>query len=210
MLSNQLLQRAYEDYKFLINRGYNRKPALDLVSARYGLSKKERLLLYRCTHTDEEVEAIRQKKVEAPEEVMVDGYNISLTLLSAIYNDDVFICDDGLVRDLGLGKRKEKDEVFDSIVLIAEFLSFKRVAFQIVLDAQVSKSGELSNKLRKIGVNAITAKKADMEVIVSGKVVVSNDFVVVMKANKVYDLLGDILKISSIKVPCFPPNPKNL
>ena len=204
-LSQQLL-RAYEDYKYLINRGYNRKPALDLVSARYNLSSKERLLLYRCTHTDEEIGIVKNKVVERAEEVIVDGYNLSLTLLSVIYNDEVFLCDDGFIRDLGLGKRKEREEVFDSLLLISEFLNSLGIKFQIILDAQISKSGELASKLRSRGINVVTAKKADVEVIVSGKTVASNDFVVIMKANRVYDLLGEMVKVSGIRVTEFPKN----
>ena len=209
LLSRQLL-RAYEDYKYLINRGYNRKPALDLVSSRYNLTSKERLLLYRCTHSDEEIKAVKEKRVQNAEEVIVDGYNVGLTLLSVIHEDEVFICDDGFIRDLGLGKRKEKEEVFDSLLFVSEFLSSKGVKFQLVLDAQISKSGELAGKLRARGVAAVTVKKADIEVIASGKVIVSNDFVVIMRAGKVYDLLNELVSYSGINVVPFPPNPKNL
>ncbi|MCQ4344747.1 MAG: DUF434 domain-containing protein, partial [Sulfolobaceae archaeon] len=65
------LRPAYEDYKYLLDRGYNRKPALDLVSARYGLSGEERLLLYRCVHSEAELREILSKLVERPKRVAV-------------------------------------------------------------------------------------------------------------------------------------------
>lgn len=188
------LVEAYNDYKYFLNRGYSRKVALDAVTSRYNLWIKERVLLYRCVHSDEEIRVIKNKLVKGlPKELIIDGYNIGITFLSMIYHDEIFLCDDGFIRDLGFGKRKLSDEVYDSLLLIAEFLRGFGVNFQIILDSQISKSGELARSLRDRNIEVQTVKKADKEVIISKTIVASNDFVVLYNSGCVFDLLGFIV-----------------
>lgn len=195
---------AYEDYKYLLNRGYNRKSALDLVTSRYNLNTKERLLLYRCTHSNEEIQQIKEKIVSLPIDIALDGYNLAITLLSAIYNDEIFLCDDGFFRDLGLGKRKNDDEIYDALLLISEFLNYKNISFKIFLDSQISKSGELAKRLRNLGLEVNVVNKVDKELIIKEDVISSNDFVILSKAKRIYDVLGEIIKISNIEIKIIP------
>ena len=197
---------AYEDYKYLLNRGYNRKSSLDLVTARYNLSKKERLLLYRCTHSDEEIKQIKNKIVPNPKRILVDGYNLGITLLSLIYEDEIFLCDDGFYRDLGLGKRKNDPEIFDALVLISEYLNNIGKDFIIFLDSQVSKSGELAKKLREKGIKVEVVSKADKMLLAEKEVIASNDFVILSRAEKIYDVLKGIIEVSNIKINRIPPS----
>lgn len=203
---DQRLLMAYEDYKYLLNRGYNRKPALDLVTGRYNLSKKERLLLYRCTHSDNEISEIKRKIVEDGfERVLVDGYNLGITLLSLIYEDEIFLCDDGFYRDLGLGKRKNDPELFDALLLISEFLYYGEKDFIIFLDSQISKSGELAKKLRERKIKVEVVAKTDKMILARKEVIASNDFLILNQADKVYDILRRIVKSLSIKIIKIPP-----
>jgi len=197
-LGQQLLM-AYEDYKYLLNRGYNRKPALDLISSRYNLDKKSRLLLYRCIHSDEEIQHIRSKSVKSVTYVILDGYNLALTLLSLIYGDEIFLCDDGFYRDLGLGKRKNNsEEIFDMLVLLSEYLDQNKIKFEIILDSQISRSGELAGKLRYRGIYAKTVRKTDLELILSNNVICTNDFLVLNRARQIYNLLAKFIKDSGL------------
>ncbi|BFH74379.1 DUF434 domain-containing protein [Sulfurisphaera javensis] len=191
---------AYEDYKYLLNRGYNRKTSLDLITGRYNLNKKERLLLYRCTHSDEEIKSVKEKIITSSNQIVIDGYNLAITLLSAIYNDEIFLCDDGFYRDLGLGKRKNDNEIIDALLLISEFLSNKELDFMIFLDSQISKSGEIAKILRERNIKAKVVNKVDKELIMQESTVSSNDFLVLSKAKRIYDVLGEIIKVSGIKV----------
>jgi hypothetical protein len=182
------LRLAYEDYKYLLDRGYNRKPALDLVSARYGLSREERLLLYRCVHSEAELREILSKLVENPKRVAVDGYNIALTMIS-LMSGEAFECDDGFFRDVNLGKRKGDDRVRESLIEACNFLISKGIEPLFLLDYQISGSGELAAELRKEGCNALAVRNADKESIMSAEAVASNDFVVLMRAKVIYNLL---------------------
>lgn len=188
MLSSRRLLLAYEDYKYLLNRGYSRKPALDLVVSRYNLSQKERLFLYRCVHSDEEIELVRKKVVENPEKLAVDGYNVALTLIS-LKAGKAYECDDGFVRDFQMGTRKGDPQVLEELKEVCSFLKSKGVEFLILLDSQVSMSGEIAKALRLKGCNALTSRTADKESLATGMTIATNDFVLLMKASKVYNVI---------------------
>ncbi|MFN3268109.1 MAG: DUF434 domain-containing protein, partial [Zestosphaera sp.] len=102
---------ASRDYKYLLSRGYKQKVVLDLVTSRYGLSSIERTLLLRCVHSSRDVEAIRSKRVDDVKQypLIIDGYNVLLTLHTVIEDMEVFLCDDGFVRDLRKSYRKGID-----------------------------------------------------------------------------------------------------
>ncbi|MCY0859414.1 MAG: DUF434 domain-containing protein [Sulfolobaceae archaeon] len=195
------LAEAYKDYKYFLNRGYSRKVALEAITSRYNLSVKEKMLLYRCVHSDDEIKAVKSKVVKhLPKSIIIDGYNIGITFLSIVYDDEVFICDDGFIRDLGLGKRKLSDEVYDALLVVSEFLENLGISFQIVLDSQISKSGELAEILRNKGLNVRTVKKADKQVIISKEIVASNDFVILYNAYAVFDVLGLLVSYSGLEI----------
>jgi len=158
------------------------------VSARYGLSREERLLLYRCVHSEAELREILSKLVERPKRVAVDGYNVALTMIS-LMSGEAFECDDGFFRDVNLGKRKGDDRVRESLIEACNFLISKGIEPLFLLDYQISGSGELAAELREEGCNAIAVRNADKESIVSAEAVASNDFVVLMRAKVIYNLL---------------------
>ncbi|BDC19811.1 DUF434 domain-containing protein [Acidianus sp. HS-5] len=193
MILKKELKEAYIDYKYLLNRGYNRKPALDLVTGRYSLSFKQRLLLYRCTHSDEEIKEIKEK-IQLEKNVIIDGFNVAITILNALDNDEAFICDDGFVRDLGLGSKKGDSRIEDILILFSEFCYFLGLSFTLILDSEISHSGEIASNLRKRGINANTVDKADKTVMSSESTIVSNDFVVMRNASKIFDLIGLFLQ----------------
>ncbi|AWR94918.1 DUF434 domain-containing protein [Acidianus brierleyi] len=203
MLLNKDLKEAYKDYKYLLNRGYSRKIALELISSRYFLSELQRLILYRCTHSDNEISYI-QSKISTENNIVVDGFNIAITLINILDNDNAFLCDDGFIRDLGLGKKKEDERILDILILVSEYCVWKKFSCEIILDSQISNSGKIAEKLRQKHVTAKTVNKADKEVIISNKTIASNDFVILMNSSKIVDLLGKMVKDSYIKLVKIP------
>lgn len=197
------LIEAAKDYRYLLDRGYPHKLALNTVSTRYLLSKRERLLLYRCIHSSNYVRLILSKTSIPPEnaEIVIDGYNVFSTIFSIISGDEVYLCDDGFIRDLlGLHTRValavNRDTISKIISLIEWFIdSYKTY---IVLDANVSHSGELASRLRELlpSANIIVAKKADVKVLElsMGRWTITSDAVVLERAHKVYDLAGHIAR----------------
>ena len=193
------IREAYIDYKYLLNRNYSRKLALDIVTARYNLSKLERLLLYSCVHSNSEIENINSK-ISNQKEIIIDGYNIALTLISAMNGEEIYLCDDGFIRDLGLGKYKNSDLVKDALQLIIEYCEMLNLTCEIVLDSQISKSGYIASELRRKNIMARTVNKADKEIIMSSKVIYSNDFLILYKSQKITNLLNKIFIENSYKI----------
>jgi len=98
-----MLIEAYRDLKYLLNRGYRKKYALNFVADHYRLRKAERHLLARCVFSDGWIVEVR-KKLLRPEELRgrvlaIDGFNVLITLESLLEGKAI-LCEDGLVRDL--------------------------------------------------------------------------------------------------------------
>jgi len=200
ILRKQLKEAAY-DYKYLLNRGYTSKSSLDLISGRYKLNREERTLLYRCVHSDSDVEKVR-KKVELKEPLIIDGYNVGLTVLSVLEKDQVFLCDDGFIRDMNAGSKKSSPRIIDALLLLSSYLKEKGVHFIVILDSQISKSGELKRTLAGERVTVRVVERADKEVIISSGTAVTSDFVVLMKASRVYDVVQAMFpNLKAIKMP---------
>ena len=209
IIRENVVIEAIKDYKYLLNRGYPRTLALNTVTTRYMLNKRERLLLYRIVHTDEQVQKIISKliNVESIDEfpLIIDGYNVILTIKAALMCDYVYESDDTFVRDLlSVHGAVKYDTYFnESLNLLIRTIKELNVPYVlIVLDKQVSKSGELARSIRslleKYGVNgnAETMRKNDVFIISKAKdyVVCSSDVVILLKAEKAFDLAGYIIK----------------
>ena len=95
------VEEAAEDFRYLLNRGYNRNSSLKLVSDRYNLSKDERNFLIRAVFSDREAEERRKKLVNIEEirgkRVVIDGYNVLITVENVLKGENIIFCDDGLL-----------------------------------------------------------------------------------------------------------------
>ncbi len=201
LIRNEVIN-ALVDYKYLLNRGYSQKLSLDFVTSRYGLSSVERALLLRCVHSDLDVAEVIKKKVYESEVgnygLVIDGFNVLITLVSVIEGDYVYMCDDGIVRDLRSSKFKNVDvEILkEALNKLAKYLERLRPHQTIVvLDKNVSKSGELRNSIKNVFNNAkvVLASKADIAVISTNALTSSSDFVILKKVSKVFDIAGYII-----------------
>jgi len=194
---------AARDYRYLLDRGYPHKLALDTISTRYLLSRRERLLLYRCVHTTRYVRSIRSKTSYPPNgsSIVIDGYNVFSTIYSILSGEELYLCDDGFIRDL-LGIRTRvalavNIETINRIISLIKWFIDGHETY-IVLDANVSRSGELASRLRELlpNANIVVARKADIKVLKLSRDrwVISSDAVILEKAHKVYDLAGYIAR----------------
>ncbi|ENN96832.1 hypothetical protein J422_00255 [Methanocaldococcus villosus KIN24-T80] len=149
-MSNKKIEEAKKDFKYLINRGYKKEVAINFVGNHYKLTKLERLRILREVHSDKEIEIVKNKLTPLKElkRVYVDGFNVLITI-EAFLKNRVFLCDDGIYRDLErvYGKYKIGEYTEKAIKLLLNVLKDKE--FCIYLDAQVSKSGELARRIRE-------------------------------------------------------------
>lgn len=145
------LNAAGQELIFLMNRGYDVKSASTFIGNHYLLSERQRLALARITSTEDALRARKQKELlQAPESLVVDGFNIIITLEVALSGSLLLAGMDGTIRDLaGLrGTYRIVDKTMKAVELLLvrfEELGVKNALFY--LDQQVSNSGRLRTLL---------------------------------------------------------------
>lgn len=149
------IKDAIKDFRYLINRGYKKDYALNVVCNHYKIPKEDRLKIIRTTHTDEEIKTVKNKLINIEKllnkELNIDGYNV-LIGIEAFLKNNVVLCDDGIYRDfMGIyGNYKINPYTEKALNLLMRL--FKKYGIKPVFyfDAQVLKSGELSKKIRNL------------------------------------------------------------
>lgn len=208
-MRRELINAIY-DYRLLLDRGYPQKVALDAVCTRYMLSRRERLLLYRCIHPTNIAKKIRRKHSIPPPQstLVVDGFNVFATLYTVYTGEHVYLCDDGIVRDLsGLHSRvaltMDKNVAGNLLSLIINYANKFGYRLELIFDYNVKKSGELASYIRKqlstmsIYWNVSVEKQADSRILsrcTEGVWVSTSDIVILEKAERIFDLAGYIIR----------------
>jgi len=201
------LKDAAYDLKFLLNRGYKKKIALNLVTKKHLLNKNERNFLVRKVFSDRKsldrkIKNININKIK-DRTIFIDGYNVLITVES-IYKhefDYVIMCDDGVLRDLKavFGKYKISSCTETALNCIITILKEHHPAcIHFLYDSPVSKSGELASltnmliKRNGLNGNATTNKNVDFELVKLSKlydgIVATSDGAVIDKIEKTLDI----------------------
>jgi hypothetical protein len=201
---------AFYDLHYLLARGYPRSRALELVAARHGLSRRQRLLLGRCVHPPLLNRKIRAKILEpnAAEGscIAVDAYNQLATIYAALSGETIYRCTDGLLRDSLLGATglvtRHAQQLAEIMAASLRSLNPSHVVF--VVDAQPSHSGRLAGSLRSaatsygLSAETILARKADRETLSQAQacLVASSDIVIAKKARRLIDLAAHTVSLT--------------
>lgn len=129
MVGKEFLIEALNDYRFLINRNYPARGSLKLVSDRYGLSGRQRSILYRGVFKADESLTRSKKLITKPAGInaplLIDGFNVLVMISSYLQGIPVFISTDGLLRDAS-GKRgeiHERKKIPEAVDLMMGYLS---------------------------------------------------------------------------------------
>jgi hypothetical protein len=144
------LRLAVEEYAWLLTRAYAGDSALALVGNRHGLTERQRMAVRRSACSDQAL-ARRRKTQDTLDRcrdrpLRVDGYNLLITVESALSGGVILIARDGCFRDLaGLhGTYRKVEETLPAVMRIDEHL--RRAGMTDVawyLDRPVSNSGRL-------------------------------------------------------------------
>ncbi len=187
------LRQAAADYSLLLTKGYPQNAALKLVGDKFELTERQRLAVMRSSCSDARLAGrlIRQLQSAqlAGRDILIDGYNVLITIESAISSGFLFIGRDGCLRDLaGLhGTYRKVNETIPAIELINKALAELNVKNAgWLLDKPVSNSGRLKGIIESIKTNfPIDVKllnNPDAELIQSEQIVATSDGDVLDKA----------------------------
>ena len=153
----QLMRTASRHIRYLINEGYDLKPASTFVGNHYLLSERQRLAIMRSIATDEQISVRKSKQVQAEtlagKEVWIDGFNTIITLEVLLSDSILFSCMDGTLRDLAAlhGTYRLIEETDGAVKLMLDALETAKVqTVRILLDEPVSNSGRLKAKIADI------------------------------------------------------------
>jgi len=201
--------KATEDFRYLLNRGYPRKAALELVGNRYELTFDERHLLHRGVFSSTDSQA-RGKKIISIKEVQnkdlaIDGHNVIITIEAGISGRPLILGDDGFIRDIsGLSGSFKKTETTEKAIQFI-FNAIKKMKPRQTLflfDAPISMSGKLAqeirNQLKKENLpgDAMAVKVPEKILIGFLGVIATSDTAIIDRSKKALDLAGYILKKS--------------
>ena len=151
------LRTAVSELSWLLGRGYQSKSALKLVGDRHSLRERQRLAVARAACSDESRAARLAREVNSPEVegagLIVDGFNLVITLEAALGGGLLVVSRDGCLRDLSSvhGSYRAVCETERAVTLAGEVLLTMRPASALWLfDSPVSNSGRLASRVRTL------------------------------------------------------------
>jgi hypothetical protein len=191
------LRTAVAELSWLLTRNYAIKGALKLVGDRHTLNERQRLAVSRAACSDHS-QAHRSSTLIGVEElhdrdVIIDGFNLIITVEAALSGGLVMFCRDGCHRDLSSvhGSYRSVEETETSIQLIGESLAALQVkSARWLLDRPISNSGRLAKLIRDAASQrgwpwrVETVFNPDREIVSAQGIVVSSDGPLLDKANR--------------------------
>ena len=144
------LREAVADLSWLYTHRYAEKSALKLVGDHYQFDVRQRKALQRAACSDQSLAQRRQHEISprklAGIPITVDGYNLLITIESALAGGVLIRGRDGCIRDMASmhGSYRKVTETLPAIRCIGETMKALGVAHvQWYFDAPVSNSGRL-------------------------------------------------------------------
>ncbi len=200
------LRTATAELSWLLTRGYATPSALKLVGDRHALTARQRRAVQRCACSDDDREARRRRRVAvddlAAEALEVDGFNLLITLESALCGAPLLRGRDGALRDMASvhGSYRQVAATAEALERVAALCARRGCGpLRWLLDRPVSNSGRLAARLRETAARhglAWTAELvADPDVLLkeSAAIVVSADSAVLDGAGRWCDLAAELV-----------------
>ena len=173
---NENLLKPARDIRIILRQGYPKFATIRFVADQFQLSVEERHILMRVIMPPEKVVIRIAKKISCDgisnRDLLLDGYNVLLSVDSLLRKEPMWFCDDGYIRDTSyyFSKKSHVEDIEKALDLILEFLSEKHPkSATFLLDSQISRSGELAafirHKLEEHGIpgEAYTSKTVDFD-----------------------------------------------
>ncbi len=211
---NKKLTEPAHDIRYLLARGYSISAAIRFVSDHYRLTESERHILVRVVRPPEVATARREKRLACADingrDVLIDGYNVLITVESMLKDEKLWLGDDGFIRDTrGVFRNyNNTDTTCRAVDKMLSFLSEYSVrSVNILLDTQMSKSGQLAryiyNRFHRYSLNgsARTSRHVDFDLknAGAGVVVATADGVVIDAVGEVIDIAACLMEREGIE-----------
>jgi hypothetical protein len=198
------LQCAATEVGWLLDRGYPLRSALSFVGDRHQLVARQRLALGRslCTEAQRRDRMAKRLPLEAMRDaaIVIDGFNLLVTLEVALSGGLIFVGRDGASRDLaGLrGSYGLVDETDRALDLLSDlFAEHRPASVTWFFDAPVSSSGRLrahvEGRAWPVATEARLVPSAD-RALVSAAHVVSADAAVLDACRSWHDVTGPLVE----------------
>ena len=209
-----MMAKAATDIRYLLERGYQRESSIRFAGDHYSLGKNERYILARTVFSSETSMERRKKKLTCGnlkgKTLLIDGYNVLITLESLIKGERTWLTDDSFLRDIrGVFRNHSNDDVtFEAVEKMLSFVSRSKVKeANVLLDTQMKNSGELAAFIRKrmqeleITGSARTSRHVDYDLknCYISDVVATADGIIIDSVNNVIDIPACIYKKSDEK-----------
>lgn len=145
----QQLRQAQQDLVYLLNHHYPMRQSVTFIGNHFQLSRWQRSALMRASCSDADYKCRKSRELIGNlkgRTLYVDGFNVLITLETALSGTTLLDCMDGTIRDLcGLhGTYRLIDKTAGAIDALGQQLQSTGVSSAVfVLDAQISNSGRL-------------------------------------------------------------------
>lgn len=216
-LKEKLLKPA-QDIRSILRWGYPKFATIRFVAEHSQLSVEERHILTRVIMPPGKVVSRIRKKVACNNlrnrDLLLDGYNVLLSVDSLLKSEPMWLCDDGHIRDTRyyFSKTSHAEDIEEALDSVLEFLSEAcPKSVTILLDSQISRSGELAGfirrKLEEYGISgeARTSKTADFDLKTEGGssaknlIVATSDGIVIDSVLQVLDIPACLMEKMGIE-----------
>lgn len=216
-LREKLLKPA-RDIRSILRWDYPKFATIRFVAEHFQLSVEERNILTRVIMPPEKVVSRIRKKTNCDgikdRDLLLDGYNVLLSVDSLLKNEPMWFCDDGYVRDTRyyFSKASQAEDIGEALNSVLEFLSEaspKSITF--LFDSQISRSGELAGFVRRkleeyeIPGESRTSKSVDFDLKTEGGnpeknlIVATSDGIVIDSALQVLDIPACLMEKMGIE-----------
>jgi len=192
------MRDAASDIRYLLNRGYPRKGAIKFVCDHYRMDAAGRHILTRVVYSEIVSSERRAKllgcKQAAGSDILIDGFNVLISVECMLQDEPLYMCDDGLVRDTrGVFHNYRQGSVTGQALseICTEIRDMGAARVLMLFDSQISKSGELAKKSRQhllssgITGDAVVSRRVDHDLKSYGRIVATGDGAVIDAVEKV-------------------------
>jgi hypothetical protein len=200
------LRQAVAELSWLLSHGYKMTSSLKLVGDRHGLRERQRLAVSRSACSDQD--RLRRKEhcisVEQlrNQSVIVDGFNLMITLEAALSNGPLLVGIDRCIRDLSSvhGSYRAVEETERAIIMVAKVLQdLGASSVMWLLDRPVSNSGRLAARITELAHRygwpwqVETVFNPDSRIMSSPAVAITSDALILDRVDKWADLKSYLL-----------------